>query len=172
MRRRRLPTPMTGPALALAAVLAPAALAAHATLERELHPRYSSTPAATAFRISGDLLRPLTPGATQRLNLRLSNRSGHRLLITKLTISLRIDDAHRRAGCSRTRSFRVTRLKRREYPISLPARRTRTLRALGVRRVPSVRMLDLPRNQDACKGAALRLRYSGRARRARATPAP
>jgi hypothetical protein len=158
---RRPFTLTTGCALALAACVTPVSLAAHALISRG----HSVT--APVFKISGRLPGPLAPGVSQPLNLRISNRSRHSLLITKLTVSLRLDAAHRRAGCSRKRSFRVTRLKRSQYPISVPARRTGSLWALGVRNLPRVRMLDLATNQDACKGASLRLRFGGRARRGR-----
>ncbi len=157
---RRFPTLTTTSALALAAVVAPVSLAGQALVSA-----HSAT--APGFKISGRLAGPLAPGVSQPLNLRLSNRSRHRLLITKLTVSLRLDAAHRRAGCSWKRGFRVTPLKRSQYPISLPARRTRSLWALGVRALPRVSMLNLPTSQDACKGATLRLRFAGRARRGR-----
>ena len=159
MPRRFLPL-TTGSALALAACAAPVSLAAYALVSS------GHSDKAPAFKISGRLHGPLSPGVSKRLNLRLSNRSRHNLLITKLTVSVRLDRAHRRAGCRRKLSFRVTRLKRRQYPIALPAGRRRSLRALGVRRLPRVRMRNLPTNQDACKGAKLRLRFAGRARRA------
>jgi hypothetical protein len=165
MPRRFLPL-TTGSALALAACVAPVSLGAYALVSS------GHSVKAPAFKISGRLHGPLSPGVSKRLNLRLSNRSRHDLLITKLTVRLKVDAAHRRAGCRRKLSFRVTRLKRRQYPVSLPAGRTRSLRALGLRRLPRVRMLNLSTNQDACKGATLRLRFAGRARRARPVHAP
>jgi len=72
------------------------------------------------------------------------------------------------AGCSARRDFAVRQLQRRAYPIRLPRGRTRRLSALGVRVLPRLRMRNLAgRNQDACKGASLRLRYRGRARKTR-----
>ncbi len=91
---RRFPTLTTTSALALAAVVAPVSLAAHALVSS------GHSVKAPGFKISGRLPGPLAPGVSQPLNLRLSNRSRHRLLITKLTVSLRLDAAHRRAGCS------------------------------------------------------------------------
>jgi hypothetical protein len=84
---------------------------------------------------------------------------------------------HRRAGRSVRRDFVVGRLPRSAFPITLPGRRsgrtgrpvptTRTLTALGLRTLPWVGMRDLAAaNQDACKGARLRLRFSGSARKA------
>ena len=163
---RRFPTLTTGSALALAACVPSVSLAAHALLSsaRPVNP--------SGFKICGRLAGPLAPGVSQPLNLRLSNRSRSSLLVTRLTVSLRLDAAHRRAGCSAKRSFRVTRLKRSQYPIALRARRTSSLRSLGVRRLPRVRMLNLPTNQDACQGATLMLRFGGSARRGRLVHAP
>ena len=89
---RRFPTLTTTSALALAAAVAPVSLAAHALV--------SSGHSATApgFKISGRLAGPLAPGVSQPLNLRLSNRSRHRLLITKLT---RVAEARRRPPAGR-----------------------------------------------------------------------
>ena len=117
------------------------------------------------FKIRGNLRHPLVPGASQPLNLRLTNRYRFSLKVKRLTVRVRIDRAHAAAGCRASRDFRVTPLARRDYPIRLRPRRTRTLRALRVRRLPRVAMRNLSTNQDVCKGARLKLRYTGRARR-------
>ncbi len=118
---------------------------------------------APEFKIRGDLARPLTPGVSQPLNLRLTNPYRFKLGIKRLTIAVSVDARHAAAGCTASSNYRVTQLPKRAYPIRLPARRTRTLRALRVKRLPRVAMRNLPTNQDACKGARLKLRYSGRA---------
>lgn len=129
------------------------------------------------LEIRGDLSRPLFPGGSQSFDLALTNRAGAALSITRLRVRVRVDRAHRRAGCSARRDFLVGRLPRSAFPLMLPGRRngrtgrplrtTRTLTALGLRTLPWVGMRDLPSvNQDACKGARLRLRFSGRAHRA------
>jgi hypothetical protein len=163
---RRFPTLTTGSALALAACVPSVSLAAQALLSS------GRSVNAPGFKISGRLAGPLAPGVSQSLDLRLSNGSRKNLLVTRLTVSLRLDATHRRAGCSAKRSFRVTQLKRSQYPIALRAGRTRSLRALGLLPLPRVRMVNLPTNQDACKGATLRLRFGGRARRGRLAHAP
>ena len=134
--------------------------AASSTVKR--HPR--------GFEIRGNLPRPLAPGVSQPLNLRLTNPYRFSLRIKKLTVAVRVDAKHAAAGCRVSRNFTLKRLATRAYPIRLGPRRTRTLRALRIRRLPRVAMRNLPTNQDACKGARLRLRYVGRAghwRRAR-----
>ena len=121
-----------------------------------------------ALSISGDLHVPLRPGTSQPINLMLTNRHPFALRITHLKVRLRIDSRHARAGCSARRDFRAVQLRRRAYPIRLPAGRRHSLTGLQFRRanLPRVRMVNhLAVNQDACKGAKLRLDYSGRARR-------
>jgi hypothetical protein len=120
------------------------------------------------FKIYGRLARPLFPGHAGALNLRLRNRHGYSLRITRLTVSLRVDKAHRLAGCNRTVNFRIRRLKRKQYPIRLRPHRTRSLKRLRVKPLPRIVLRNLAFNQDACKGARLRLRYAGRATRWRA----
>jgi hypothetical protein len=131
-----------------------------------------------AFKIRGGLRQPLFPGASQPLELTLTNRAGVTLSITRLRVRVRIDAAHRAAGCSAKREFAIRQLPRSAFPIRLPGRRnrrtgrplriTRTLTALRLRTRPWVGMRDLPfTNQGACKGARLRLRFRGRARKSR-----
>jgi hypothetical protein len=109
------------------------------------------------LKIRGGLPQPLFPGASQQLDLALTNRGGAPLIVRRLRIRVRLDRAHRRAGCSVKRDRRSGR----------PRGRTRTLTALGVRTLPQVGMRDLPyTNQDACKGARLRFRYKATARTA------
>ena len=144
-------------ALSVAAVVGPGA-SALSTLAgtRATKPR--------PFTIRGDLRGALAPGASRPLNLRLTNRYRFALSVTRLKVRVAIDARTRRAGCSVKRDFAVAGLPRRA--IRLPRRSTRTLRTLRVR-LPRVRMLNLAhRNQDACKGARLRLRYSAVARKA------
>jgi hypothetical protein len=153
--------------LAAALLVVPAGYAAGAAM-RSPH---------RALEIRGGLARPLFPGGAQALDLALTNRAGVALAVTRLRVRLSVDRAHRRAGCSARRDFVVGRLPRSAFPIRLPGRRsgrtgrpvptTRTLTALGLRTLPWVGMRDLAAaNQDACKGARLRLRFSGSARKA------
>jgi hypothetical protein len=121
-----------------------------------------------SFAIRGKLRVPLRPGSSQRLNLRLINRRRFTLWVTRLKVRVSVDRRHRLAGCSARRDFAVRQLPRRAYPIRLRSRSARRLSALGVHRLPRVRMRDLAgTNQDACKGASLRPRYRGRARKSR-----
>lgn len=155
-------------ALSLAAALAVLGPAVYAQVATTAAKR----PGHRSFAIKGNLRGPLWPGSSQPVDLAL--RSGRRstLWVTRLTVRVSVDRAHSAAGCSAGRDFLVRQLPAAAYPIRLPRKRTRRRRwrplsALGVRALPSVWMPDLLRNQDACKGASLRLRYTGRARERR-----
>jgi hypothetical protein len=153
------------PLLGALLLLVPAALAIRAVT--------GSTPAKhhrrASFAIKGGLRVPLRPGTSQRLNLKVINRRRFTLWVTRLKVRVSVDRRHRLAGCSARRDFAVRQLRRRAYPIKLRRRSARRLSALGVHRLPRLRMRDLSStNQDACKGATLRLRYRGRARKSRA----
>jgi hypothetical protein len=153
-------------ALAGALLLIPAAFAATSSTYRWKR----------VLKIRGGLEQPLFPGASQQLDLALTNRAGAPLIIRRLRVRVRLDRAHRLAGCSVRRDFLVRQLPRSAFPIRLPGkrgrtgrprRRTRTLTALGVRTLPQVGMRDLTyTNQDACKGARLRFRFKATARTA------
>lgn len=96
----------TGAALALAAVLATACADAPRPLSddgpaaRPVHKRPGR------FEIRGNLTRPLAPGVSQPLNLRLTNRYRFGLEVKRLTVappSTSIAGTWRRAaGCPRT----------------------------------------------------------------------
>ncbi len=124
------------------------------------------------FTIKGDVHVPLRPGSSQALNPALTNRYRFKLWITRLSVRVSLDLRHLRAGCSIGRDFAVRQLRSRAYPIGLPRRSTRRLSRLrgGALRAPlprvSMRYLA-DRNQDACKGASLRLTYRAVARRTR-----
>jgi hypothetical protein len=121
-----------------------------------------------SFAIKGRLGVPLRPGASQRLNLKVINRRRVTLWVTRLKVRVSVDRRHRLAGCSARRDFAVRQLRRRAFPIKLRRRSARRLSALGVHRLPRLGMRDLAgTNQDACKGATLRLRYRGWARTSR-----
>ena len=115
-----------------------------------------------AFTVHGRLRVPMRPGSSERLDLALTNRRRFTLWVRRLTVHVSVDRRHRARGCSVRRDFTLRQLRRSAYPIRLRRRTTRRLSALGVRMLPRVAMRDLARvNQDACKGATLRLRYRG-----------
>lgn len=120
--------------------------------------------AKQAFGIRGSAALPLRPGTSQPLDLVLVNRRRGALWVTSLRILVAVDPRHSAAGCAARRDFAVRDLPARAYPIRLPGRAARRLSALGVRTLPRLGMRDLAHvDQNACKGATLRLRYSGTA---------
>lgn len=125
-------------------------------------------PRQRPLTIKGDLRVALRPGASQTLNLALTNRYRFTLWVTRLTVGVTVDRRHRAAGCSTSRNFAVRQMPSRAFAIALPRRRTRKLSVLRARPLPRIRMRFLAHsNQDACKGATLRLRYKAVARRSR-----
>jgi hypothetical protein len=150
--------------LAAALALGPAAFALRAVMGSHA----AAPPRKRSFVIAGDLRVPLRPGSAESLNLLLTNRRHVTLWVVRLRVRVTIDRAHRRAGCSVRRDLFVRQLPRRAFPIRLRAHTKRRLSRLGVRARPRVGMRNLARvNQDACKGAQLRLRYTGTARSSR-----
>ena len=121
---------------------------------------------SNSFAISAvHLARPLRPGTSQAIDLKLTHSHRYSLAITKITVAIVVDREHARAGCDGRRDFRVIGIPASSYPIRLRPRHRSSLRGLGVRVAPRIAMVALPRNQDACKGARLTLRLSGTARR-------
>ncbi len=119
-----------------------------------------------AFQIaSAKLVRPLRPGTSQAVDVRLTNPYRYSLAVTAITVAVVVDPTHARAGRDGRRDFRSIGMPPRSYPIRVWARRTVSLRQLRVRRLPRVAMVARPRNQDACKGARLTLRFAGSAHR-------
>lgn len=118
-----------------------------------------------SFKLSGNLPGATRPGVSHPLDLLVTNPHRHSLGITRISVSIIVDQAHLNAGCRRRRDFRSVPMPPSSYPIRVRPRRTLTLRQLGVRVLPRVEMLRLPLNQDACRGARLTLKYGGRARR-------
>jgi hypothetical protein len=167
--------------LSVAAAFLALASIVHASKRSRGHARA----AVPAFAISGSLRGSLRPGRSQWVDLALDNRTRAALWITDLRVGLDVDSDHRAAGCSPERDFSIEQLPANAFPIVLPARRPFgpgwpasllwsatqrwSLGALGVTGLPAIAMQDLPQtNQDACKGATLRLSFTGTARKAQA----
>ena len=166
-------------------LIAAAFLALASIVQASIHKRARPRAEAPAFAISGSLRGTLRPGMSQPVDLALDNRTRAALRITDLQVRLEVDAAHRAAGCSAERDFTIEQLPPSAFPIVLPARRPFqpgwpapfmwhatqrwSLAALGITALPSIGMQNLAQtNQDACQGAALRLTFSGTARKAQA----
>jgi hypothetical protein len=121
--------------------------------------------ATRSFVVRGNVSTPLQPGDEHALNLRITNRRNFPIWVTALVTTIKIDAAHKQAGCSATRDFSVSQLARATFPIRLGARRSypRRRTSHASRLIPMVKMLNLENvNQDNCKGAVLTLHYFGR----------
>lgn len=131
---------------------------------RSNHDRYDwriTLEQSRAFAISGDLTGLLYPGApAQPVAVTLTNPSGDPIYVTALQLNVTGSSA---AGCDPGTNLAVT-----QAPISqdafvlVPANGSVTLPAQGVA-APTIRMINLPVNQDACKHATFSLSYSGSA---------
>jgi hypothetical protein len=119
----------------------------------------------SGFMIGGDVRRPLVPGSRVPVNLRLTNTMHHDLRVNRLTITVTdVRKAGRRSTC-RPADF-VVRPARLDRPVRLDAGVRGTLRSLRLApwRWPRIGMLNLPVNQDDCKGVELTLTFDGSAR--------
>ena len=106
--------------------------------------------------LSGDL-GSISPGQTKPLDLQLHNPYDFDVQLNHVGVGL----ATTAPGCAAAENFQVTQIPADQFPITLAANATTTLSALG-KTEPQVAMVNDPnRNQDACKGAALQLTYTG-----------
>lgn len=112
------------------------------------------------FTIAGALPGALSPGSSQPLLLTISNPFDFALRVTSLTVTVRPGSSQ--AGCDGPSNLVVTQSNTSGGSVSIvvPPRGSVTLPAQGAT-TPTVAMLDLPTNQDACKGATFFADYSG-----------
>lgn len=143
------------------------ALSAAATSATATH---TWTVANASFGIAGSLTAALAPGLTQPLNLVLTNpyNSSHGLDVTGVTINVKHGTT--RAGspnpdCDGPTNVAVTAGSPAPWPVNIPRTSTRSLSELGIPPMqwPQVTMLNLPENQDACKGTTFHFTYTGTA---------
>ena len=115
-----------------------------------------------AFSITGGGASGLAPGDTQLLNPTLTNPYTDRALKVS-TIEVTIKSTTNEPDCG-TDNFDKTNMSL-AAPVTLAAGDTKTLSQLGVADAdkPTLSMLNLPSNQDACKGVTVHLDYSGSA---------
>jgi len=110
------------------------------------------------FTISGDGAKQLAPGISTPINVAINNTFKRDLNFVGLNVSL---DSTSNPACD-TSNFVVTQYSG-PSTLVIPAHTKRSLVALGVPRSqwPSVTMLNLPTNQDDCKGVTVNLTYTG-----------
>lgn len=124
---------------------------------------------AQPLHVSGDVRAALYPGARPQ-PIQLSLRDPHRFSLTvrRLTVAVRgvsAPNATPSLPCGAA-DFRVRGYSGRGFTTP-PRSHTLAQDHVPRRRWPTITMLDLPRNQDGCKGAVVHLVYRGLAARAR-----
>jgi hypothetical protein len=117
------------------------------------------------FMIAGEVSRQLVPGRVIRMNLRLTNALRVDLAVTRLAVRItQVAKADRTSTC--LPSDFVVRPATFASALPLDARTNGSLRVLGLHpaRWPRIGLLNLPVNQDDCKGVTLTLSFVGSAR--------
>jgi hypothetical protein len=113
------------------------------------------------FAISGSTTALLYPGApAQPIALTLSNPNSVAIYVTALQVTV---VGSNNSGCSAATNLGLSQSSASSNaPVRVPAGGSVTLPAQGVS-APTIRLLNLPVNQDACKNARFSLSYSGSA---------
>ena len=116
-------------------------------------------PQGKPFTISGNVVGRLAPGVSQPIDLELFNTNKGFISVTNLTVSL---TSTNKSSCS-TDNFTVQQYTG-TYPIAVPPNDSTKLSATQIDGLlPAITMLNMPGNQDSCKGVSLSLSYSGSA---------
>jgi hypothetical protein len=112
------------------------------------------------FTISGSLGGQLYPGAApRRLPLTLTNPNGVAIYVTSLAVTVTSSPP----GCPAAGNIALAQSSASSAtPVQIPAKGSVTLPAQGVS-APTIALIDLPVNQDACKNTGFGLTYSGSA---------
>jgi hypothetical protein len=113
------------------------------------------------FSIAGSVSSLLYPGAPARpIALTLTNPNPVAIYVTSIQVAV---TASTSAACNPATNLALTQSNTSSAtPVRVPANGTVTLPAQGVS-APTIRMVDLPVNQDACKNARFTLSYNGSA---------
>lgn len=157
------------------AAFAAGAIVVHAASESQAARAIKKQRAIPSFKIMTRLSERLSPGKTTQVRLYLANNLNKPVTVKRLSLKLRVDEAHAAKGCSVKRDYRVIQLPKRAFPYTLKPRgrpsgtkksrknqraRWRRMRPKQAAHLPAIKMLDLRDvNQDACKGARLRVSF-------------
>jgi hypothetical protein len=120
----------------------------------------SSGAEQTTFRIAGDAIGSVYPGGSSvPIDLALTNTGSSAITVT--SVAVKVAGASN-AGCD-TSNFSIA--SQLAASVSVPAGSTVSLSQAGVPSTqwPQIAMLDTAANQDACRGAAIDLAYTGTA---------
>ncbi|MGH8869348.1 MAG: hypothetical protein ACRDYU_15315 [Actinomycetes bacterium] len=113
------------------------------------------------FGITGNVSGALSPGVSGPVDLRVENSNNQAIDVTNLSV---VVDHTSAGGACGPNNFAVVPYGG-PYPLTVPENAARSLSQLGVPTAfwPRVRMVNLPLSQDACKGVAISLVYTGSA---------
>ena len=121
---------------------------------------YSWVVANQTFPISGNLSTPLAPGVpAQSLNLSITNPYSFTMKVTAITVS--VSSTSNNTNCGATDNFRSTNYSGTGFTVGPGVTETMTAAGVPAAQLPTIQMLDLPSNQDACHGVTLSLVYGG-----------
>ena len=110
--------------------------------------------------IGGNAVKAVYPGGRTPIDLLLTNSHAFKTRVTSLQVTIR--KATSKPACRGDANYAVTRYAG-PYPLILRPGTTRLSSLVGDRSLwPQLAMHDLPRNQDACRDADLRLELSMR----------
>jgi hypothetical protein len=113
------------------------------------------------FTVTGSVSGPLAPGLSRPLAITVTNPNNVAIEVTSLTVS--VAAASSKAGCEGPANLQLSQPNiSSSNPLAIPANGQVALPA-GALTAPTVRMLDLSTNQDACKNASFTFNYSGSA---------
>lgn len=121
----------------------------------------SSSDPAVSLQVRG-ATAGLAPGISRPLDLTLDNPSAHPIAVTSVTVTVGTVDAPNAttARPCTSKDFQAQTYRADGY-LRLDAHTTATLSQLGVpdAKLPAIKMLDRPVNQDGCKSADVELHY-------------
>jgi len=157
------------------AAFAAGAIVVHAATDSPATSAKKKLRGIPSYKIMTRLSGRLSPGKTVQVRLYLANNLNKPVSVKRLSLVLKVDKAHAAKGCSATRDYRVIQLPKRAFPYKLSPRgkptgnkklkkkqraRWRRMRPKQAAHLPAIRMLNLRGvNQDACKGARLRVTF-------------
>jgi len=108
--------------------------------------------------VEGNLAGQLSPGVSQPLPLTIINPNANAIHVTSLTVTAREHSS--KVGCDGPANLQITQSTFSEgHSLTVPGKGAVTLPQAGFP-PPQVLMLNLPTNQDACKGATFTFDYS------------
>ncbi|HTA06459.1 MAG TPA: Ig-like domain repeat protein [Solirubrobacteraceae bacterium] len=117
--------------------------------------------AGKPFTVTGGASGPLAPGITRALTIVLTNPNNVAITVTALSASVAAGSS--KSGCDGPSNLQLTQSNfSTSNTLTIPAN-GQVMLPSGSVSAPQVQMLDLPVNQDACKGASFTFTYSGSA---------